>query len=220
MTVKYSISTEKIILPLLFVIIFHPSSSFSLPASCHLSFSPLGTRKLEYAGSTWHEGCFICHSCEQPIGSKSFIPDKDEHYCVACYEDKFAPRCTRCKKVSGVTFRSCNRIWPCSAHKESTRPLTRFIFRPWLKAVWPIGTSRGIRSVSCAPTVRHSWQVNTSPPETTALTASSALAACMPRSARPAPNRSQASLHHRVIHYNIDLCCLRCYFWYWLRVKR
>lgn len=58
-----------------------------------------GTRKLEYAGSTWHEGCFICHSCEQPIGSKSFIPDKDEHYCVPCYEDKFAPRCTRCKKV-------------------------------------------------------------------------------------------------------------------------
>uniref|UniRef100_A0A3Q2PSZ5 Four and a half LIM domains protein 3 n=1 Tax=Fundulus heteroclitus TaxID=8078 RepID=A0A3Q2PSZ5_FUNHE len=58
-----------------------------------------GTRKLEYAGSTWHEGCFICHSCEQPIGSKSFIPDKDEHYCVPCYEDKFAPRCSRCKKV-------------------------------------------------------------------------------------------------------------------------
>lgn len=54
---------------------------------------------LEYGGSTWHEGCFICHSCQQPIGSKSFIPDKDEHYCVSCYEDKFAPRCTRCKKV-------------------------------------------------------------------------------------------------------------------------
>lgn len=77
---------------------FFPSSF--LPSSCHLSSSLLGTRKLEYAGSTWHEGCFICHSCEQPIGSKSFIPDKDEHYCVSCYEDKFAPRCTRCKKVS------------------------------------------------------------------------------------------------------------------------
>lgn len=63
-----------------------------------------GTRKLEYGGSTWHEGCFICHSCEQPIGSKSFIPDKDEHYCVSCYEDKFTPRCTRCKKVSVEIF--------------------------------------------------------------------------------------------------------------------
>lgn len=83
-----------------------PARRFSLlrlPSSLPLTLSPVpppsGTRKLEYAGSTWHEGCFICHSCEQPIGSKSFIPDKDEHYCVACYEDKFAPRCTRCKKV-------------------------------------------------------------------------------------------------------------------------
>ncbi|XP_030606594.1 four and a half LIM domains protein 3-like [Archocentrus centrarchus] len=74
-----------------------------------------GTRKLEYAGSTWHEGCFICHSCAQPIGSKSFIPDKDEHYCVPCYEDKFAPRCTRCKRTltkGGVTYR--DEPW----HKE------------------------------------------------------------------------------------------------------
>lgn len=69
-----------------------------------MSFTLLGTRKLEYAGSTWHEGCFICHSCGQPIGSKSFIPDKDEHYCVPCYEEKFAPRCTRCKKVSNTVM--------------------------------------------------------------------------------------------------------------------
>lgn len=64
------------------------------------SFFLSGTRKLEYAGNTWHEGCFICSSCKQPIGSKSFIPDKDDHYCVPCYENKFAPRCTRCKQVS------------------------------------------------------------------------------------------------------------------------
>lgn len=74
-----------------------------------LSFPPQGTRKLEYGGSTWHEGCFICNSCEQPIGSKSFIPDKDEHYCVSCYEDKFAPRCTRCKKVS-ITITSLKKL--------------------------------------------------------------------------------------------------------------
>uniref|UniRef100_A0A8K9Y2Y3 Four and a half LIM domains protein 3 n=1 Tax=Oncorhynchus mykiss TaxID=8022 RepID=A0A8K9Y2Y3_ONCMY len=82
--------------------------------ACDKTVMP-GTRKLEYGGSTWHEGCFICHSCEQPIGSKSFIPDKDEHYCVSCYEDKFAPRCTRCKKAlakGGVTYR--DEPW----HKE------------------------------------------------------------------------------------------------------
>lgn len=43
----------------------------------------------------------------------------------------------------------------------------------------------------CAPAARHSWRVNTSPPETRTLTASSALAACTPRNARPAANQSQ-----------------------------
>ncbi|CAL8249058.1 unnamed protein product [Lota lota] len=82
--------------------------------ACDKTVMP-GSRKLEYGGSTWHEGCFLCSSCEQPIGSKSFIPDKEEHYCVPCYEDKFAPRCTRCKKTlakGGVTYR--DEPW----HKE------------------------------------------------------------------------------------------------------
>lgn len=68
----------------------------SLLPLCTLS---AGSRKLEYNGQTWHEHCFICSSCQQPIGSRSFIPDKKDYYCVPCYESKFAPRCTRCKKV-------------------------------------------------------------------------------------------------------------------------
>lgn len=58
--------------------------------------------------------------------------------------------------------------------------------------------SRGIRSVLCAPAVRPSWQVSTSPPGMTALTASSALETCTPRSVRPAANPSQARMHHGV----------------------
>lgn len=66
---------------------------------CHCRALFAGSRKLEYNGQTWHEHCFICSSCQQPIGSRSFIPDKKDYYCVPCYESKFAPRCTRCKKV-------------------------------------------------------------------------------------------------------------------------
>lgn len=102
---KRCILHKKVKFPLSVILSIRLSLFISLP----LSFSLLGTRKLEYAGSTWHEGCFICHSCEQPIGSKSFIPDKDEHYCVQCYEDKFAPRCTRCKKVSKV-WKYCQNL--------------------------------------------------------------------------------------------------------------
>ena len=60
---------------------------------------PAGSRKLEYGGQTWHEHCFLCSGCEQPLGSRSFVPDKGAHYCVPCYENKFAPRCARCSKV-------------------------------------------------------------------------------------------------------------------------
>ncbi|KAL6085866.1 hypothetical protein STEG23_021853 [Scotinomys teguina] len=67
-----------------------------------------GSRKLEYGGQTWHEHCFLCSGCEQPLGSRSFVPDKGAHYCVPCYENKFAPRCARCSKTltqGGVTYR-------------------------------------------------------------------------------------------------------------------
>lgn len=65
--------------------------------------------------------------------------------------------------------------------------------------------SRGIRSVLCAPAVRPSWQVSTSPPGMTALTASSALETCTPRSVRPAANPSQARMHHGV-YITILIC--------------
>nr|XP_033812027.1 four and a half LIM domains protein 3 isoform X1 [Geotrypetes seraphini]XP_033812029.1 four and a half LIM domains protein 3 isoform X1 [Geotrypetes seraphini] len=74
-----------------------------------------GSRKLEYNGQTWHELCFTCNSCKQPIGSCSFIPVNQDHYCIPCYESKFAPRCTHCKKSltkGGVTYR--DEPW----HKE------------------------------------------------------------------------------------------------------
>uniref|UniRef100_A0A670K1I6 Four and a half LIM domains protein 3 n=1 Tax=Podarcis muralis TaxID=64176 RepID=A0A670K1I6_PODMU len=74
-----------------------------------------GSRKLEYNGQTWHEHCFLCSGCQQPIGARSFIPEQKDYYCVPCYESKFAPRCTHCKKSltkGGVTYR--DEPW----HKE------------------------------------------------------------------------------------------------------
>jgi hypothetical protein len=74
-----------------------------------------GTRKFEYRGQQWHEECFTCSECKQPIGSKSFIPHEATVVCVPCYEQKFAQRCTKCKEVirrGGVTYK--NEPW----HKE------------------------------------------------------------------------------------------------------
>ncbi|KAF7235775.1 Four and a half LIM domains protein 3 [Varanus komodoensis] len=73
-----------------------------------------GSRKLEYGGQTWHEHCFLCSGCQQPIGSCSFIPDQQDYYCVPCYESKFAPRCTHCKKVGPVGVGALARVnLPC-----------------------------------------------------------------------------------------------------------
>uniref|UniRef100_A0A9L0J2S0 Four and a half LIM domains 2 n=1 Tax=Equus asinus TaxID=9793 RepID=A0A9L0J2S0_EQUAS len=65
---------------------------------CRKTIMP-GTRKMEYKGSSWHETCFICHRCQQPIGTKSFIPKDGQNFCVPCYEKQYALQCVQCKKL-------------------------------------------------------------------------------------------------------------------------
>lgn len=65
-----------------------------------LLLSPVpGSRKMEYKGNSWHETCFLCHRCQQPIGTKSFIPKDAGYFCVPCFEKQFAYQCCACKKV-------------------------------------------------------------------------------------------------------------------------
>ncbi|EOA93234.1 Four and a half LIM domains protein 2, partial [Anas platyrhynchos] len=81
---------------------------------CKKTIMP-GTRKMEYKGNSWHETCFICYRCQQPIGTKSFIPKDNQNFCVPCYEKQFAMQCVQCKKAitsGGVTYRE--QPW----HKE------------------------------------------------------------------------------------------------------
>lgn len=58
-----------------------------------------GSRKMEHKGNSWHETCFTCQRCQQPIGTKSFIPKDNHNFCVPCYEKQFAMQCVHCKKV-------------------------------------------------------------------------------------------------------------------------
>lgn len=54
---------------------------------------------MEHKGNSWHETCFTCQRCQQPIGTKSFIPKDNSNFCVPCYEKQFAMQCVHCKKV-------------------------------------------------------------------------------------------------------------------------
>lgn len=39
---------------------------------CQKTIMP-GSRKMEFKGSSWHESCFVCQHCRQPLGTKPLI---------------------------------------------------------------------------------------------------------------------------------------------------
>ena len=65
-------------------------------------------KKMEYKTRQWHERCFVCCVCSNPIGTKSFIPKENDIYCTSCYEDKFATKCVKCGKVIKIFLISKN----------------------------------------------------------------------------------------------------------------
>lgn len=66
-----------------------------------------GSRKMEFKGSSWHESCFVCQYCRQPLGTKPLITKDNENYCVPCFEKQFAHHCYSCKKVIKCMVENC-----------------------------------------------------------------------------------------------------------------
>uniref|UniRef100_A0A3Q4HFG1 Four and a half LIM domains protein 2-like n=1 Tax=Neolamprologus brichardi TaxID=32507 RepID=A0A3Q4HFG1_NEOBR len=72
-------------------------------AKCHACLKNImpGSKKMEHKGNSWHESCFTCNRCQQPIGTRSFVQKDANNYCLPCYEKQFALQCVHCKKVLG-----------------------------------------------------------------------------------------------------------------------
>ncbi|XP_077371400.1 four and a half LIM domains protein 2-like [Festucalex cinctus] len=86
-------------------------------AKCHECMTIImpGSKKMEHKGISWHESCFICKSCQQTIGTRSFIQKDASNYCLHCFEELFAQQCIHCKKpitTGGVNYH--DQPW----HKE------------------------------------------------------------------------------------------------------
>ncbi|XP_065057760.1 four and a half LIM domains protein 2-like isoform X2 [Rhopilema esculentum] len=63
--------------------------------TCGEGFEP-GMKRLELNGIYWHDTCFICELCKEPISSKRFMRHQDLTVCVRCYEDTFVKKCVTC----------------------------------------------------------------------------------------------------------------------------
>ncbi|XP_064628367.1 prickle planar cell polarity protein 3-A-like isoform X2 [Lineus longissimus] len=84
-------------------------NNFAPRCDCCGDVFKAGMKKFEYKNKQWHETCFCCLVCKQPIGSKSFIPKDNDVVCIPCYEDQFAQRCLACNGVinkGGVTYKN------------------------------------------------------------------------------------------------------------------
>ncbi|KAL8575291.1 hypothetical protein ACOMHN_001836 [Nucella lapillus] len=80
-------------------------------ARCDACTNPFrgGMKKFEYKGNKWHEECFTCGECQQPIGNKSFIPRDERVICLNCYESNYAQKCTKCSEVinkGGISYKN------------------------------------------------------------------------------------------------------------------
>ena len=93
-----------------------------------------GMKKFEYKGKQWHEQCFTCGECNQPIGNMSFIPREDRVICVPCYEANYAQRCQKCNEVSlihntviVIHFRIFIFVWFNGINNLKCRNATRYL---------------------------------------------------------------------------------------------
>lgn len=175
-------------------------SAFILKTTLHkLPLSPKpGARKMEYKGNSWHETCFLCHRCQQPIGTKSFIPKDSGYFCVPCFEKQYAYQCCACKKVGcgvlHVTYETKTRQRKRKKRKEVHSCLF-IISRPSPQEEWPIRRNPGIASVFCASAVGSNCQGSVSQPGKITLIASNASATSTPRNVSAAPSQSPVSRH-------------------------
>ncbi|XP_067140319.1 prickle planar cell polarity protein 3-like isoform X2 [Centruroides vittatus] len=76
----------------------HDTSQSSKCQGCKEVFQA-GIKKVEYKRKQWHEKCFCCNICQNPIKIENFIPKDNEIYCSSCYEQKFFVKCIKCKHI-------------------------------------------------------------------------------------------------------------------------
>ncbi|XP_071314610.1 four and a half LIM domains protein 1a isoform X1 [Trachinotus anak] len=74
--------------------------------ACYKVVMP-GSKNVEYKKKVWHEECFTCFECKQPIRTQSFLAKGDDIYCASCNDKKFSKQCFHCKQAitsGGISY--------------------------------------------------------------------------------------------------------------------
>lgn len=71
--------------------------------SCIKCGLAIGKGGIVYNNSPWHRHCFCCSNCQRVLGRERFTSVADQPYCVQCYGQLFAKKCSTCDKpITGV----------------------------------------------------------------------------------------------------------------------
>ncbi|XP_035039850.2 PDZ and LIM domain protein 5b isoform X9 [Hippoglossus stenolepis] len=66
-------------------------------------------------GMSWHPEEFNCAHCHSSLVDRGFVEEKDHVYCAHCYEQFFAPTCSRCsQKILGEVMNALKQTWHVS----------------------------------------------------------------------------------------------------------
>ncbi|XP_042343495.1 PDZ and LIM domain protein 5a isoform X2 [Plectropomus leopardus] len=63
-------------------------------------------------GKSWHKEEFNCAHCRTSLADLGFVEEQGSVYCEHCYEDFFAPTCSRCQaKILGEVINALKQTW-------------------------------------------------------------------------------------------------------------
>lgn len=66
---------------------------------CAFCNKPIHGDVMQALGNTYHPEHFVCNSCQEPLGTKSFYESDGQPTCDRCYKNMFCPRCAFCNEA-------------------------------------------------------------------------------------------------------------------------
>ncbi|XP_029296656.1 PDZ and LIM domain protein 5a isoform X2 [Cottoperca gobio] len=89
----------------------HIPAGYRTPMCAHCNMVIRGPF-LVALGKSWHKEEFNCAHCRKSMADVGFVEEQGSVYCEHCYEDFFAPTCSRCQaKILGEVINALKQTW-------------------------------------------------------------------------------------------------------------